>query len=174
ATAVLSPGSLASFLHNPPGLCLNTMLNLFTSSAKEKRDRQSMGDKVTNCPYTHSLSEVMVRLLGSQAQSLTSPCHSIRRAMFAFVIINIKYVQRQIFGFGDLEVPGIPTPWPSGETSFFTQTQWEDERMGRIQWREALKDSTAAKEKQQKHPLLNLRRGGAPATDWRQERRAAH
>ncbi|KAI4815415.1 hypothetical protein KUCAC02_005561, partial [Chaenocephalus aceratus] len=53
ATAVLSPGSLASFLHNPPGLCLNTMLNLFTSSAKEKPDRQSMGDKVTNCPYTH-------------------------------------------------------------------------------------------------------------------------
>ncbi len=26
--------------------------------------------------------------------------------------------------------PGIPAPWPSGETSFFTQTQWEDERMG--------------------------------------------
>lgn len=42
--------------------------------------------------------------LSSQAQSLTSPCHSIHRAIFAFVIINIKYVQRQIFGFGDLEV----------------------------------------------------------------------
>lgn len=39
-----------------------------------------------------------------QAQSLTSPCHSIQQALFAFVIINIKYVQRQIFGFGDLEV----------------------------------------------------------------------
>lgn len=39
-----------------------------------------------------------------QAQSLTSPCHSIHQAIFAFVIINIKYVQRQIFGFGDLEV----------------------------------------------------------------------
>lgn len=25
---------------------------------------------------------------------------------------------------------GIPAPWPSRETSFFTQTQWEDERMG--------------------------------------------
>lgn len=26
--------------------------------------------------------------------------------------------------------PGIHAPWPSRETSFFTQTQWEDERMG--------------------------------------------
>lgn len=26
--------------------------------------------------------------------------------------------------------PGISAPWPSGDTSFFTQTQWEDERMG--------------------------------------------
>lgn len=26
--------------------------------------------------------------------------------------------------------PGIPVPWPSRGTSFFTQTQWEDERMG--------------------------------------------
>lgn len=53
ATAVQSLHSLASFLRNPPGPCLNTMLNLFTSSAKEKGDTQSIGDKVTNCPYTH-------------------------------------------------------------------------------------------------------------------------
>ena len=26
--------------------------------------------------------------------------------------------------------PGILVPWPSRGTSFFTQTQWEDERMG--------------------------------------------
>lgn len=53
ATAVQSLDSLASFLRNPPGPCLNTMLNLFTSSAKEKGDTQSIWDKVTNCPYTH-------------------------------------------------------------------------------------------------------------------------
>lgn len=26
--------------------------------------------------------------------------------------------------------PGIPAPWPSRGTSFFTQTQWEDEMIG--------------------------------------------
>lgn len=41
--------------------------------------------------------------LSGQAQSLTFLCHSIQQAIFAFVIINIKYVQRQIFGFADLE-----------------------------------------------------------------------
>ena len=35
---------------------------------------------------------------------LTSACHSICQAIFAFVIINIKYAQGQIFWFGDLEV----------------------------------------------------------------------
>lgn len=54
-------------------------------------------------PYTHTPITFPLAPSG-QAQSLTSPCHSIHRAIFAFVIINIKYVQRQIFGFGDLEV----------------------------------------------------------------------
>lgn len=52
----------------------------------------------THTPVTYSLAP------SDQAQSLTSPCHSIQQAIFAFVIINIKYVHRQIFGFGDLEV----------------------------------------------------------------------
>ncbi len=52
----------------------------------------------THTPITFPLAP------SGRAQSLTSLCHSIHQALFAFVIINIKYVQRQIFGFGDLEV----------------------------------------------------------------------
>lgn len=49
--------------------------------------------------------------------------------------------------------PGIPAAWPSGETRFFTRTQWEDERMGQgeLQKREALRDSV----KMRKHERLN-------------------
>lgn len=54
-------------------------------------------------PHTHTPITFPLAPSG-RAQSLTSPCHSIQRAMFAFVIINIKYVHGQIFGFGDLEV----------------------------------------------------------------------
>lgn len=58
-------------------------------------------------PHTHTDTHTPVTFLPAlfgQAQSLTFLCHSIQQAIFAFVIINIKYVQRQIFGFGDLEV----------------------------------------------------------------------
>lgn len=41
---------LPSFLPNPAGLCLNTMLNLFIGSAKEKGETQSLEDKVTDSP----------------------------------------------------------------------------------------------------------------------------
>lgn len=56
-----------------------------------------------NLSLSLSLS-LPIPLFPGQAQCLTSLCHSIHPAIFAFVIINIKYGQGQIFGFGDLEV----------------------------------------------------------------------
>lgn len=52
--------------------------------------------------------------------------------------------------------PGIPAPWPSRGTSFFTQTQWEDEMIG--QWSTTIEGVEGSSERQrgnEKHDTHN-------------------